>query len=163
VSQKGRCVNCRADVNVPDTYAHGDHIKCGDCGTQHKIVRGEVLKLVLADVGPLKDALRQNRAMIERLEADLAQARGSFGMGVNGLGLGLIYVLWQVGEKDRLVERPLFFEALAVALVSGLVLELANYLFLAKRKAMGKLSDEIDEARAEGKRLEQKIREGSRV
>jgi hypothetical protein len=163
LSQKARCISCRVDITVPDSYAQGDHIKCGSCGTQHKIIRGESLKLVLADVGPLKDALRQNHVLIERLENDLAAARGSFGMGVNGLGIALIYVLWQVGQKDRMFERALLWEALALAVASGLLLELANYLFLAKRMAMGRLSDEIDAARADAKQLEQKIREGSRV
>jgi len=163
VSQKARCINCRVDITVPDSYAHGDHIKCGGCGTQHKIIRGENLKLVLADVGPLKDALRQNQALIQRLETELAKARGSFGMSVNGLGIGLIYVIWQVGQKDRMLELRLFWEALAIAVVSGVVLEVLNYLFLAKRLTMGRLSDEIEAARADGKQLEQKIREGSRL
>ena len=163
MSQKARCISCRVDITVPDSYAQGDHIKCGACGMQHKIIRGENLKLVLADVGPLKDSLRQNRALIQRLENDLRAARGSFGMGVNGLGIALIYILWQVGQQDRMFERALLWEALAVGLVSGLLLELANYLFLAKRTAMGRLSDEIDAALADAKQLEQKIREGSRV
>ena len=162
-SQKARCVNCRVDIVVPESYAHGDHIKCGGCGTQHKLIRGEKLRLVLADVGPLKDALRTNRQLVQRLEADLASARGSFGMGVNGLGIGLIYVLWQVGQKDRLFETPLLWEAAGIALATGVVLELANYLFLAKRQAMSRLSDEIEEANTAAQTLEQKIRESSRV
>jgi len=162
-SQRARCVHCRADVVVPDSYAQGDHIKCGACGTKHKIVRGEVLRLVIADATPLKDALGANRQMIERLEADLRAARGSFGMGVNGLGLALIYVLWQVGQKDRLVSTALGLEALGVAIASGIALELANYLFLAKRHQISRLSDEIVEARKESRLLEQKIREAGRV
>lgn len=161
--QKARCVNCRADIVVPESYAHGDHIKCGGCGTQHKLIRGENLRLVLADVGPLKDALRTNRQLVQRLEADLASARGSFGMGVNGLGIGLIYLLWQVGQKDRLFETALLWEAAGTALATGVVLELANYLFLAKRQAMSRLSAEIEEANAAAQTLEQKIRESSRV
>ena len=66
----------RSDITVPDTYAQGDFIKCGGCATQHKIIRGDNLRLVLADTGPMKESLRQNRALIERLEKDLAAARG---------------------------------------------------------------------------------------
>jgi hypothetical protein len=156
-------VNCRADIVVPESYAHGDHIKCGGCSTQHKVMRGDTLRLVLADVGPLKDALRTNRQLVERLEADLSAARGSFGMGVNGLGIGLIYVLWQVGQKDRLFEAALLWQAAGIALATGVLLELANYLFLAKRKAMSRLAEEIEEASAAARMLEQKIRESSRV
>ncbi len=59
---KGRCVHCRADILVPDSYHHGDHVKCGQCGTRHKVSRGERegVRLVLADVGPLRDALKAN-------------------------------------------------------------------------------------------------------
>jgi hypothetical protein len=162
-SQRARCVHCRADVVVPDSYAQGDHIKCGSCGTKHKIARGEMLRLVIADATPLKDALAANRQMIERLEADLRAARGSFGMGVNGLGLALIYVLWQVGQRDRLVSSALGLEALGVAIASGIALELANYLFLAKRHQISRLSDEILDARKESRVLEQKIREAGKV
>jgi hypothetical protein len=67
-SSKARCAYCRSDVSVPDAYAQGDHIKCGSCGTKHKVVRGEVLRLVLADLGPLQDALRANELHLDRLE-----------------------------------------------------------------------------------------------
>jgi len=50
-----------------------------------------------------------------------------------------------------------------VAIVTGLALEAANFFFLAKRQRMRRLGDEIDEARTEGRSLEQKIREASRV
>jgi DNA-directed RNA polymerase subunit RPC12/RpoP len=162
-SQRARCIHCRADVVVPDSYAQGDHIKCGSCGTKHKIVRGEVLRIVIADVTPLRDALQANQQMVERLEADVRRARGSFGLGVNGLGLALIYVLWQVGQKDRLVSLDLGLEALGVAIASGVVLELANYLFLAKRQTLSRLAEEIADARKESRLLEQKIREAGKV
>jgi hypothetical protein len=162
-SQRARCVHCRADVVVPDSYAQGDHIKCGSCGTKHKIVRGEVLRIVIADATPLRDALAANRSLVERLEADMRKARGSFGLGVNGLGVALIYVLYQVGQKDRLVSSELALEALGVAIVSGVILELANYLFLAKRQKLSRLSEEIAEARKESRLLEQKIREAGKV
>lgn len=161
--QKARCVHCRADVIVPDSYTHGDHIKCGGCGMQHKITRGEVLRLVIADAAPLKEALNANRQHIERLEAELRHARGSFGMGVNGLGIGLIYLLWQLGLKDRLLAADVLREALLIAVFTGLALELANYLFLAKRQAISRLADEIAETRREGLHLEQMIREAGKV
>jgi hypothetical protein len=162
-SQRARCIHCRADVVVPDSYAQGDHIKCGSCGTKHKIVRGEVLRIVIADATPLKDALSANRSLVERLESERSKARGSFGLGVYGLGLALIYVVYQVGQKDRLVSTELALEALGVAIVSGVILELANYLFLAKRQKIARLSDEIAEARKESRLLEQKIREAGKV
>jgi hypothetical protein len=40
---KARCINCRSDIAVPATYAHDDFIKCGTCGMQHKVIRGDVL------------------------------------------------------------------------------------------------------------------------
>jgi hypothetical protein len=162
-TQRARCVNCRVDIVVPDSYAHGDHIKCGQCGTKHKVARGEVLRLVIADTAPLKEALANNRALVERMDAELAAARASLGIGVNGIGLGVAYLLWQVGFLDRPIARDVFLEGVAVAIVTGLMLELANYLFLAKRQKMSRLSAEIVEARQEGRQLEQKIREASKV
>jgi len=162
-SQRARCVNCRTEIVVPDSYAHGDHIKCGSCGMKHKVARGEVLRLVLADVAPLKEALASNRAMLERLDAELSAARASLGIGVNGVGLGLSYLLWQVGFLDRMLAQDVLIEAAGVALGSGVVLELANYLFLAKRQKMSRLSAEIAETRQDGRQLEQKIREAGKV
>jgi hypothetical protein len=124
---------------------------------------GEVVRLVLADIGPLKDALRANEGQEKRLESELRIARGSFGVGVNGIGVALIYALWQVGLRERQIGTGLLWETLAVAVLSGVLLELANFFFLAKRKAMSRLSQEIEEVRAEGRTLQQKIREASRV
>lgn len=163
-SQKARCAECRTEIAIPDTYAQGDHIKCATCGTRHKVSRsGESVRLVLADVGPLKDALRANEMQLSRLEAELRAARASFGIGANGIGIGVAYAIWQVGFKDRQIALDLLWEAVGVAVVCGVLLELANYLFLAKRKAMSRLSDEIDEVEAEATTLKQKIREASRV
>jgi hypothetical protein len=97
------------------------------------------------------------------LESELRIARGSFGVGVNGIGVALIYALWQVGLRERQIGTGLLWETLAVAVLSGVLLELANFFFLAKRKAMSRLSQEIEEVRAEGRTLQQKIREASRV
>lgn len=161
--QKLRCAHCRSEIVVPDSYQHGDHIKCGSCGMRHKVSRGDVLRLVIADVGPLRDALQANKSLVDRLEAELRHARGSFGLGINGLGLALIYALWQIMRNEHPIDTSLAWEALGVAVVSGLLLEAANFFFLAKRQRLSRLSEEIQEARAEGRSLEQKIREASRV
>lgn len=158
-----RCVNCRTDVEVPGTYAHGDHIKCGTCGTQHKVMRGDVLRLVIADVAPLRDALRENQALIERLEDEVRGARRSIGIGANGVGIGVAYVVWQVALQEQPLGASLFTAAIWVAVLSGGALELANFLFLAKRQKIQRLTAEIDEARSEGRQLQQKIREATRV
>jgi hypothetical protein len=162
--QKSRCAHCRSDISVPTSYQHGDHIKCGSCGMRHKVSRGESgVRLVIADVGPLRDALQANKSLTDRLEAELRHARGSFGVGVNGLGIGVIFAIWKIVQEDRALETALAWEAAGVAVVSGIVLEAANYLFLAKRQRLRRLGSEIDEARAEGRALQQKIREASRV
>ena len=162
-SQKARCTHCREEVSVPDSYAHGDHIKCGTCGTKHKVVRGDRLRLVISDVAPLRDALAHNQQLVGRLEADLADARASFGIGANGIGIGVIFVVYQVGMKGAPLSTNLLLNALGIAVVSGLVLEAANWSFLAKRNAMTRLSKELEEARGEGARLRQQIRDATRV
>jgi len=162
---KGRCVHCRADILVPDTYQHGDHVKCGQCGTRHKVSRGERegVRLVLADVGPLRDALKANQSQVGRLEDELRGARHSMGLGANGLGIGVVYVIWQVALKDQPVSTGLLWQAVMVGLAAGIALELLNYVALAKRKAITRISHDLDEAREEGRALQQKIREASRV
>src|SRR3990172_4114740 len=158
-----RCVHCRTGVDVPATYAQGDHIKCGTCGTKHKVVRGDVLRLVLADVGPLKDALRENERLVERLEDELRGARQSFGIGANGLGVALVYALWQGALNEQTWSRGLVYEALAIAVVVGLALELGNHFFFAKRHKIVRLNGEIEEARGSGRQLKKVIRESGRV
>jgi hypothetical protein len=162
-TSKARCSYCRSDVSVPAAYTQGDHIKCGSCGTKHKVVRGEVLRLVLADVTPLQEALRANELHLDRLEAELAHARGSFGIGANGFGIAVIFLLWKVTYGGESWTSDLLWSAVAVAVGSGLLLELANYSFLAKRRAMSRVSLEIDTAQAESVRLKQKIREAGRI
>ncbi len=162
-AQRARCVNCRTEVSVPNTYAHGDHIKCGSCGTKHKVVRGDMLRLVIADIAPLKEALANNEALVERLEADLRATRTSVGIGLNGVGIGVAYLFWQVGAKDRMLEFEVFLEAGLVVLASGILLELANYAFLSKRRKLSRLAADIAEARQDNRQLEQKIREASKV
>jgi hypothetical protein len=160
---KARCVHCREEIGVADRYAHGDHIKCGVCNTKHKVVRGDRLRLVIADVGPLRDALAQNEKMEDRLEAELAHARASLGIGANGFGIGLIYALYQVGVNGAPISQGLLWTSMGIAIFSGVLLEAANWSFLAKRSAMMRLGQELDEARAESQKLRQQIREAGRV
>jgi hypothetical protein len=162
MEQKGRCVHCRTDITVPDSYADGDHIKCGACGTQHRVVRSTgVLRLVIADVAPLREELRANEQRIARLENELGAARGSLGIGVNGLGVGVIYVLWQLVSKEADLTTELIITAAGIAVGTGLVFELANFLFLAKRKLLNQLNTDIRLIRDESKELQRKIREAS--
>jgi hypothetical protein len=162
-SRTARCVHCREEVSVPDRYAHGDHIKCGACGTKHKVVRGDRLRLVIADVSPIRDALGQNQQLINRLEAELAHARASFGIGANGIGIGVIFALYPVGVNGAALSAGLFANAVGIAIVSGLLLEAANWSFLAKRSAITRISAELEEARAEGQQLRQQMRDATRI
>lgn len=162
-ASKARCVSCREEIAVGDRYAHGDHIKCGVCGTKHKVVRGDRLRLVIADVGPLRDVLAQNERLVERLEAELAHARASLGIGANGIGIGVAYALYQMGINQAPISKGLLFTSIAVAFFAGLLLELANWSFLAKRNAIMRLTGELEEARAEGQKLRTQIREANRV
>jgi hypothetical protein len=160
---KACCVNCREDISIPEQYAHGDHIACGTCGTKHKVVRGDRLRLVLADVTPLRDALAQNQQTINRIQAELAQARHSLGIGANGIGVGVAYAVYQVGFKDVALSMNLLWNAIGIAIIVGLLLEAANWAFLAKRQAMIRLSEELDEAQAEARQLRQKLRDATRL
>lgn len=161
--QKGRCAHCRSDIAVPVTYAHGDFIKCGTCGMQHKVMRGEGMRLVIADATPLKEALRSNDAMVERLQDELKGARRSFGIGVNGIGIGVAYAIYLVAFKEHALDTQLATKAIMTMVVSGVLLELVNYFFLAKRQRVKRLLAEIEEAQAQSEELEQKIRESGRV
>jgi hypothetical protein len=157
------CTHCRSDIVVTEQYAHGDHIKCGSCGTKHKVVRGDRVRLVIADVGPIKDALVQNEQLVQRLEAELSQARGSFGIGANGIGIAVAYAIYELTLKDAPLGKDLLWSAIGIAVASGLVLEAVNYLFLAKRQAISRFTEELEEARSEGVLLRQKIREAGRI
>ena len=162
-SQKCRCVHCREEISVPDSYAHGDHVMCGTCRTKHKVVRGDRLRLVLADVGPLRDTLGQNQQLVRRLESELARARASFGIGANGIVIGVIFGLYQVGMRGAPLSMNLLLNALGIAVVSGLLLEAANWSFLSKRNAITRIQVELKEAREEGERIRQQMREATRL
>ncbi len=158
-----RCLTCRSEVNVPASYEHGDQVKCGSCGTLHKVVRGERVRLVLADMGALRESVRAAETRTAELEAQLHRARGSIGIGVNGLAVGLAYLLWQIGMADQSWTTPLLWRAAGLSLVSALVLELANYLFLAKRQQITRLSEELEGARADLRQLRMRLRDASRA
>lgn len=158
-----RCVMCRMEVAVPASYEHGDQVKCGACGTLHKVVRGERVRLVLADVGPLRESVRAAEERVSRLEEELAHARASMGIGVNGLGVGVAYVVWQIGFEEATWNTRLLWQAGLLSLVVAVLLEGANYLFLAKRQHLTRLGEDIDAARRELLQLRQRLREAGRV
>jgi len=160
---KARCVYCREEVQVFDRYAHGDHIKCGKCGTKHKVVRGERLRLVLADVGPLREALSQNETLLVRLESEIARTRYSFGIGANGIAVGVVYAGYQVLANRTPVDVTLLWQAGVVALVCALLLEAANWGFLAKRSRITRLTRELEDARVEGARIRALLRDAAKV
>jgi hypothetical protein len=157
------CVNCREAVEVSERYAQGDHIRCGACGTDHKILRGDRVRLVIGDVSPLRDALAQNAQLVNRLESDLARARASFGIGANGFGIGVIFAVYQVAIAGAPISKGLIVGSVLIALVSGGLLEGANWLFLAKRHVIDTLSRELEEARADASRLRAQIRDATRT
>jgi hypothetical protein len=106
--------------------------------------------------------MKSTQQRVSALESDLARARASFGIGINGFGIGVLYVIAQVMLEDKNVSRDLLFNAAAIAIVSGIGLELANFFFLAKRREMARLSKEIAEATREINSIQQKIRDSLR-
>lgn len=160
----GKCLNCRSEVMVPNTFADGDTMQCGVCGTGLKIHRsgGGTLRLVISDVGPLRDEMKVIQQRVGGLQSDLQQARASFGIGANGFGVGIVYLIAQVMLEDKNLSRELLLYAAAIAIVSGIALELANFFFLAKRREMSRISGEIAEAQKEINSIQQKIRDSLR-
>lgn len=158
-----RCVMCRAEVVVPASYEHGDQIKCGECDTAHKVVRGERVRLVLADASGLRDEVRAAQRRVQQVEEELRDARHSMGVGINGLGVGLVYILWQIGLRDAPWSVPLLWQAGFLSLVAGLLLEVANYRFLAKRQHLTRLAQELSAAQRELTGLRQRLRDATRA
>jgi hypothetical protein len=162
-AQSARCPACRAQVLVEARDSHGDQIHCDNCKGAFRVVRRDTaVRLVHADVGPLRDELRDIQGRTGALESELKSAKASLGIGVNGLGLGLLYVVAKVALENALITREMIWIAVAIAVVTGLLLELTNLFFLAKHKAMLRLSSEIRQAQREARRLRQIIREASR-
>ena len=161
---KARCIECRSEILIPETFASGDIVPCGRCDTKHRLLRGRgSVRLVLADASRLRENLLAARQRMRAVESDLARARGSWGIGVNGLGLGLIYVLVKLMVEDLPWSDELVRNGLVVAVMCGIALEAANYLFLAKRKAIDTCKHELWELEGQVKDLEKKIREASRA
>jgi hypothetical protein len=159
-TRPGKCLNCRAEVQVPNTFAEGEQIDCAVCGIALKILRpGGGLRLVIADLTPFRDDVRAKQKQISELERDLAKARASFGIGANGFGLGVMYVVARVGLEEKPLTSDLIWTGVAIALVTGIALEVANLLFLAKRREMTRLSEEITQAQAELRETQRKIKE----
>jgi hypothetical protein len=161
-NRTARCISCRAEVPVPDSYEEGSQVGCPSCAVQLKIVRKGGLRLVIADVLALQDRLRETKTLIAEASRDLQRAKASWGIGVNGLGLGVLYVVARVALDERTLDRKLALEAVVLALVVGGLLEAANYLFLAKRRAITDLTKQLQGAIADQKELQRKIRESSR-
>ena len=164
-SESARCPRCRTEVPVPATFAHGVMLGCKTCNSQLRLLRSDkgAIRLVVADAGPLRDQMAFNRSHVERLHADLKVARHSLGVGANGFGIGVAYVMAQIVLEERLLNQKLVLEAVVVAVVAGVLLELANYFFLAKRKTMTRLSHEIAQMREEEVLLQSLIREAERA
>jgi hypothetical protein len=161
-SQIARCVSCRSEVNVPDSYAEGAQIVCGGCAVQLRIVRAGGLRLVIADPLALRETLRQVKLDIAQANRELQTARASWGIGVNGLGIGVLYVVAKFALEERHLDRGLIGEAVILSVVVGVLLELANTMFLAKRQTISRLTEQLRLAAVEQKELERKIRESSR-
>ena len=79
------------------------------------------------------------------------------------MNLLVAYVMAQIVLEERLLNQELMIEAVVVAVVAGVLLELANYFFLAKRKTMSRLSHEIAQMREEQVLLQSLIRDAERA
>ena len=161
-SQIARCISCRSEVSVPDSYADGAPISCGRCAVQLRVVRTGGLRLVMADPLALRETLRLIKLDIAEANRELQTARASWGIGVNGFGIGVLYVIAKVALEERHLNQGLILEAVVLSVLVGVVLELVNTLFLAKRQAISRLTKQLQLAAAEQKELERKIRESSR-
>jgi hypothetical protein len=161
---QSRCAECRAGVEIAEDFDHGAHIRCGSCHTSLRVVRaaGAGPRLVHADPEPLRDALRDVEGRLDAVEADLRTARASLGIGVNGLGLGLLYVVARVALEEQNLSTDLLVSAGLIALASGVALELTNLFFLAKRRRMTELGAEADELRAGVRLLKRQLRDAMR-
>jgi hypothetical protein len=161
-SRSARCLNCRSDVPVPDSYADGSQISCGACAVHLRIIRTGGLRLVIADVAPFREMLKERKLLVAETTRDLQKARASWGIGVNGLGVGVLYIVARIALEERVLEQGLIIEAVVISVLVGIVLEVANTLFLSKRQAVSRLTLQLQEALADQKDIERKIRESSR-
>jgi hypothetical protein len=117
---------------------------------------------VIADPLALRETLRQIKLEIAQANRELQTARASWGIGVNGFGIGVLYVIDKVALEERHLNRGLIIEAVVLSAIVGVLLEVANTLFLAKRQTVARLTEQLRLATAEQKELERKIRESTR-
>ena len=75
----------------------------------------------------------------------------------------MAFAIYQLGFKGEPLGMNLLFNAIGIALVSGLLLEAANWAFLAKRQRIARLSEELAEAEAEARQLRMKLRDATRA
>ena len=162
VDLTARCASCRFDVSVPGSYAEGAQISCPRCSVQLRILRKGGLRLVIADPLALRETLRQLKLDIAQANRELQTARASWGIGVNGLGIGVLYVIDKVALEERHLNQGLIVEAVVLSAIVGGLLEVANTLFLAKRQTVARLTEQLRVATVDQKELERKIRESSR-
>jgi len=162
VDLTARCASCRFDVSVPGSYAEGAQISCPRRSVQLRILRKGGLRLVIADPLALRETLRQVKLDIAQANRELQTARASWGIGVNGLGIGVLYVIDKVALEERHLNQGLIVEAVVLSAIVGGLLEVANTLFLAKRQTVARLTEQLRVATVDQKELERKIRESSR-
>ncbi len=75
----------------------------------------------------------------------------------------MIFAVYRVAIDGAPISKSLIVASLLIALVSGALLEGANWLFLAKRHAINALTQELGEARADASRLRAQIRDATRT
>lgn len=160
-TRKARCPECRSEVEIPESYAHGEQLNCRSCRAGVRVYDRGGLRLVLADLGPVRDTIAATQRRVHALEVDLRAVRGSFGVGVNGIGIGLIWAVYQVALKEHLLDKSLLTEVVAIALGTGILLEVANHFLLAKRQKMLRIAADIEDAKAEIRNLQKKLRDST--
>src|SRR5262245_65543360 len=85
----GRCLSCRSEVMVPNHFADGDTMQCAVCRMSLKIQRTSAagtLRLVIADVTPLRDEMKSIEVRESGLEAEPRRARASLAIGADAFG-----------------------------------------------------------------------------
>lgn len=157
-----RCAECGGAISLSDTDTHGAQVRCPSCQTVMRVLRRPGTRLVHADVDPLRHALQAGQRRERELERELGRARASMGIGINGLGIGLLYVIAKVALEEQPLTRELIVTALVIAAAAGVALELANFLFLAKRRELGRLSRELERVASDNRRLQSRLRDAQR-
>jgi hypothetical protein len=165
MKQTSRCPRCKSDLAVPDSFTSGDTLPCEICQSHLRVLRNEkgATRLVIADAGPVRDQLSFNKTHVERLQRELQEARHSIGIGANGLAISVLYLVSRLALEEREMETGLLVEAVLLGLAVGIGLEAANFLFLAKRKAITRITGEIEQMKEEQKLLQGLVREAERA